>query len=68
MPKWNVKVKVRVDEVLEFERVIEAEDKAKAEYAAEETIGEEDVFEKLKECDAVARASFDAEAEQQQES
>jgi hypothetical protein len=67
MKKWNVKVKVRVDEVVEFDRVVETETKEQAIYLAEETIGDYDVYEALKEKDAVALASFESEAEEESE-
>lgn len=63
MALWKVKVTVRVDEVLEFEREIEADSKKLAESAAEDAVSDEEIYEALKEKDACALASWDCEAE-----
>jgi predicted Zn-ribbon and HTH transcriptional regulator len=63
MAEWKVKVEVRIDEVLEFERTIEADSQLEAEGAAEDEISDDEIYDALKEKDACALASWECHAE-----
>lgn len=63
MATWKVKVKVSLDEVLEFEREVEADSEAEAESKAEDEISDDDFIEKIREMDVLAMAYMESKAE-----
>jgi hypothetical protein len=63
MANWTVETEVTIHTTLTFTRDVEADTKLEAEMKAEDEISPDDVFDQLREQDAVGNADFESEAE-----
>jgi hypothetical protein len=60
--KWTVVTKVSIDTVLTFTHEVEADTQEQAEYAAEELIDDDVIYDQMRECDVPALADYDSKA------